>query len=84
MILWLKLSVFHLHDFQARRVGIVAGLRDHSASVIADVTWPSLANGEGALAYRDTPPAAGQDGRIASLPLEAATGMGGFIEKTAA
>lgn len=61
------------HDFKARRAGIIAGWRRHSAGVITNVTWPCLANCERALADRHAASAAGQDCGAASIPPEAET-----------
>lgn len=61
------------HDFKTRRARIVASLRCHSAGVIPNVTWPCLANSEGALAHRDTTPTSRKDRHTTTIPLEATT-----------
>lgn len=74
---WQKLvyrALWNLHDFKACSARIIASWRCHSAGVIANVTWPSLANCEGASANGHTASAARKDSSTTAIPPEAAAG----------
>ncbi len=51
---------------------IIARLWCHSAGVIPNVAWPSLADSKGALAHGDTASTGWKDQHTSSIPLEAA------------